>query len=88
MASRFAELGGDVVIASRQIKVLENAANEINAKVGSDRVRPVQMDIKSTEAIKSCFDAIGSPPDVVVNNAAGNFISPTERLSHNAFHNI
>merc|ERR1712170_32661 len=88
MASRFAELGGNVVIASRQIKVLENAANEINESVGGERVRPIQMDVKSTEAIKSCFDAIGTTPDVVVNNAAGNFISPTERLSHNAFHNI
>merc|ERR1711976_636256 len=88
MASRFAELGGNVVIASRQIKVLENAANEINESVGGERVRPIQMDVKSTEAIKSCVDAIGTTPDVVVNNAAGNFISPTERLSHNAFHNI
>ncbi len=27
-------------------------------------------------------------PNVVVNNAAGNFISPTERLSSNAFKTI
>ena len=52
MASRFAELGGNVVIASRQIKVLENAANEINESVGGERVRPIQMDVKSTKSLK------------------------------------
>merc|ERR1719334_3127084 len=33
-------------------------------------------------------DLTGSLPSVVVNNAAGNFISPTERLSSNAFKTI
>merc|ERR1712110_1126738 len=89
MASRMAELGGQVFIASRKMQVLEDAANEINSSItGSGSVSPVQMDIKDTQAIIDCFDAIGATPNVVVNNAAGNFISPTERLSHNAFHNI
>jgi 2,4-dienoyl-CoA reductase len=30
----------------------------------------------------------GALPDIIVNNAAGNFISPTERLSSNAFRTI
>lgn len=88
MASRFAELGGEVIIASRKVPVLEATAEEINQAVGADRVSFVQMDVKSTDAIVNCFDQIGSCPDVIVNNAAGNFISPTERLSHSAFHNI
>lgn len=88
MASRFAELGGNVVIASRQTKVLSEAADLINNKIEADRVRYVQLDIKDTKNVISVFDEIGVVPDVVVNNAAGNFISPTERLSHNAFHNI
>jgi len=88
MASRFAELGGKVVIASRQTKVLSEAADIINNKIEADRVSYVQLDIKDTKNVVSVFDEIGVIPDVVVNNAAGNFISPTERLSHNAFHNI
>ena len=33
-------------------------------------------------------DSMGSLPDIIINNAAGNFISPTERLSPNAFRTI
>lgn len=34
-----------------------------------------------------CVDKLGLP-NIIVNNAAGNFISPTERLSANAFKTI
>ena len=88
MASRFAELGGNVYIASRQTKVLSEAANLINEKIEAERVKYMKLDIKDTKNVVDCFDQMEVVPDVVVNNAAGNFISPTERLSHNAFHNI
>lgn len=44
-------------------------------------------------AIKAAVDKMqdltdGKLPSVVINNAAGNFISPTERLSANAFRTI
>merc|ERR1711981_1123900 len=54
----------------------------------AERVKYIKLDIKDTKNIISVFDEMETVPDVVVNNAAGNFISPTERLSHNAFHNI
>ena len=38
-------------------------------------------------AAEKCIAELGLP-DIVVNNAAGNFISPTERLSSNAFRTI
>jgi len=88
MASRFAELGGNVVIASRQTDVLKEASGLINDKVGSEKVKYVKLNIKDTKNVIDIFDQMEVVPDVVVNNAAGNFISPTERLSHNAFHNI
>lgn len=49
------------------------------------------MDVKDPEAIRkavdTCVDKFGLP-DIVINNAAGNFISPTERLSPNAWKTI
>jgi len=88
MASRFAELGANVVIASRQVNVLKEASELINNKVGSEKAKYIKLDIKDTKNVIDIFDQMEVVPDVVVNNAAGNFISPTERLSHNAFHNI
>ena len=49
------------------------------------------MDIRDPLAVKAAVDKIESElglPNVVIHNAAGNFISPTERLSANAFQTI
>lgn len=55
------------------------------------KVFPVQMDVRDPEAVKNavdiCVEKFGLP-DIVINNAAGNFISPTERLSPNAWKTI
>ena len=51
----------------------------------------IACDIRNPEAIAQALDKIESEwelPSVVVNNAAGNFISPTERLSANAFKTV
>ena len=44
--------------------------------------------IQVKDAVDSCVEVFGSLPHCVVNNAAGNFISPTERLSPNAFKTV
>ena len=47
--------------------------------------------MRSPESVKSVVDTIEKElglPTIVINNAAGNFISPFERLSSNAFRNI
>jgi len=90
MSMKFASLGAKVAIASRRLPVLESAASEIKAATGGT-VLPVQLDIRDPEAVKVAVDKIEQElglPTVVVNNAAGNFISPTERLSANAFQTI
>ena len=49
------------------------------------------MDVRDPEAIKNAVDkCVGKfgLPDIVINNTAGNFISPTERLSPNAWKTI
>jgi NAD(P)-dependent dehydrogenase (short-subunit alcohol dehydrogenase family) len=86
MSERFLELGARVALASRKLDVLEAAAAEMTAAKGGE-VLPVACDVRDPEAVRACVDAVYGRfgrLDVLVNNAAGNFISPTERLSPRA----
>jgi len=87
MSKRFLELGARVVIASRRRDVLEDAAAALSAETGGE-VLPWALDVRDPEGVTALFDAVETrlgAIDALVNNAAGNFISPTERLSHRAF---
>jgi len=93
MTTRMCEHGATAVIVSRKMPVLEATAKEINDKLGRQAVVPMQLDVRDVDSIISTFDNIErqlgvAAPDVVINNAAGNFISPTERLSHNAVNTV
>ncbi len=87
MGKYFLELGANLVIASRKMEVLEKAAQELQEETGG-KVLPVACDIRKYDevlnVIKETEGTFGQI-DGVLNNAAGNFISPTERLSHRAF---
>lgn len=90
MGSYFLSLGANLIISSRNIAVLKEAASEMERESGG-HVLPLECDVRSIDAVEkmiasalSRFDKI----DALVNNAAGNFISPTERLSANAFSTI
>ncbi|MBL1409520.1 SDR family oxidoreductase [Sphingobacterium faecale] len=90
MSVYFSELGANLVIASRKMDVLEETAREIENKTGND-VLAVACDIRdivSVEELLAASIARFGRVDVLVNNAAGNFISPTERLSANAFSTV
>ena len=90
MAQRFLELGARVVIASRRQEVLEETAAALAQQTGGE-VEPVQVDVRDPEAVSAMLDAAERRfglVDVLVNNAAGNFIAPTERLSHRAFDTV
>lgn len=87
MSERFLELGARVVIASRRLELLEREAALLVETTGGE-VLPLQVDVRDPEAVTAMIDAAEAHYgriDVLVNNAAGNFISPTERLSHRAF---
>lgn len=87
MSERFLELGANVVIASRRAEVIEAAAAELEAATGG-QVEPVQVDVRDPAAVEAMLDRAEERfgrVDVLVNNAAGNFIAPTESLSHRAF---
>lgn len=87
MGKYFLELGANLVIASRKLDVLEKTATELQSETGG-KVLAVACDVRKYEevdaVIKSAEAQFGKI-DGVLNNAAGNFISPTERLSHRAF---
>lgn len=90
MATYFLELGANIVITSRKIDVLEITAKEMMEEKGGT-VLPVACDIRNIEEVEHLLavteERFGRV-DVLLNNAAGNFISPTERLSANAFSTI
>jgi len=87
MGKYFIELGADLVIASRKMDVLDTTAKELS-KGNDQTILPVQCDVTDYSSVenllKTSVDKFGRV-DVLLNNAAGNFISPTERLSHRAF---
>jgi 2,4-dienoyl-CoA reductase len=90
MATMLSRLGADVAIASRRIEVLTKAADEIE-KISGRAVKPYAMDVRDPSAVRDtiskCIDELGLP-NIIINNAAGNFISPSERLSPNAWKTI
>lgn len=90
MATYMSQLGANIVIASRKQDVLDEAAKEISAQTGG-KVLPIAADVRDYEAIEKVLEvAVAEFGEVtgLLNNAAGNFISPTERLSHRAFESV
>jgi len=90
MGTAFLELGARLVICGRREEVLARAAAEMTEATKGE-VLAVPCDVRVPEAVEAlCAAAIERFGRVhaVVNNAAGNFICPTERLSANAFHTI
>jgi Dehydrogenases with different specificities (related to short-chain alcohol dehydrogenases) len=87
MGKYLLELGANLVITSRKKDVLEKSAAELEQATGG-KVLAIPCDIRKYDEVENViretekqFGQIHG----VLNNAAGNFISPTERLSHRAF---
>lgn len=90
MTKYFLELGAKVAITSRNIEKLEKVSQELSKETGSSCL-PVQCDVRHYDQVEAMRDRVVSEfgsADILLNNAAGNFISPTERLSANAFDTI
>jgi NAD(P)-dependent dehydrogenase (short-subunit alcohol dehydrogenase family) len=90
MTTYFLELGANLVITSRNIEKLQTVKSELESQTGG-KVLAVQCDVRNydeVEAMVAASVAEYGTVDVLLNNAAGNFISPTERLSANAFDTI
>ena len=90
MTNYFLELGAKVAITSRDLEKLKNTASELEAKTGGTCL-PLACDVRYYEQVEAMLEEViktFGKVDVLLNNAAGNFISPTERLSANAFDTI
>lgn len=90
MTKYFLELGANVAITSRDLDKLKTTAAELEAATGGTCL-PLQCDVRHYDQVENMLQDVlktFGKVDVLLNNAAGNFISPTERLSANAFDTI
>lgn len=87
MASRFLELGATVYICGRRQEVLKATVTELSTK---GPIHAISCDVRNLEVVEHMIDEIwgAGPLDILVNNAAGNFISRTEDLSPNAWQSV
>ena len=89
MATRFAELGANLVITSRRQEVIDKTAEELRELGG--KVLAIACDVRDPEQVNAMVSQTVDEfrkVDILLNNAAGNFISPTEDLSPNAFKTV
>lgn len=89
MAKRFAQANANVVITGRTLERLEEAKKEIETFPG--QVLTVQMDVREIEHVKHMVDETLKTfgrVDHLINNAAGNFICPAEKLSANGWNSV
>lgn len=90
MTKYFMELGAKVAITSRDLDKLTKTAIELESETAGICL-PVQCDVRHYEEVENMLQQViktFDKVDILLNNAAGNFISPTERLSANAFDTI
>jgi len=83
-------LGANLAICGRRREVVEQAAAELAGDNGR-QVLAVQCDVRQSDQVEALHEAVRQRFGQIhglVNNAAGNFICPTERLSYNAFNSV
>ncbi len=87
MAQRFLELGATVYICGRREEVLQQTTAELSVH---GPIHALPCDVRNLEAVEAMIDSIWNeaPLDILVNNAAGNFIARTEELSSRAFESV
>ncbi|RZJ36152.1 MAG: SDR family oxidoreductase [Flavobacterium sp.] len=90
MTRYFMELGAELAITSRDLEKLQATATELEQETGG-KCLAVACDVRHYDQVEAMRESVISKYgkiDILLNNAAGNFISPTERLSANAFDTI
>src|SRR3984893_10888400 len=89
MALRFADLGAHIFLAGRRVEPLVEPSEAIRAK--GARAAHASVDVRDFAAVEQMIAAAEKEfggVDTLVNNAAGNFIASTEKLSPNAFNAV
>ena len=88
MAERFLALGADVAICGRRQAVCDETAAGWRGRFPERRIDTFGVDIRDAASVEEMVEALwsgGGGLTGLVNNAAGNFIAPTESLSPRAF---
>ena len=82
---RYLELGAQLIICGRRTEVLNAAADELRSAT-SGSVATVQCDVRNADSVEAMMEEIWrqGPLDVLVNNAAANFVARTDKLSPRA----
>jgi NAD(P)-dependent dehydrogenase (short-subunit alcohol dehydrogenase family) len=85
IGQRYVELGAQLVICGRRGDVLQKTADEFHSELGA-AIETRVCDVRDAAAVESMMDRIweNGPLDILLNNAAGNFLARTERLSPRA----
>jgi NAD(P)-dependent dehydrogenase (short-subunit alcohol dehydrogenase family) len=88
-AQRFLELGAEVYICGRRQDVLQSTERELRDRTGG-KIHSLPCDVRDAAAVELMIDRIwqAGPLDVLMNNAAGNFLARTEELSLGAFQSV
>ncbi|WP_158743829.1 SDR family oxidoreductase [Acidisphaera sp. L21] len=83
IGTRYLELGASLVICGRRVPVLEATAAELRTQFPSADITTIGCDIRDPGQVDSMLDEIWQhrPLDILVNNAAGNFLAQSHRLS-------
>ncbi|MGZ4809387.1 MAG: SDR family oxidoreductase [Thermoanaerobaculia bacterium] len=92
MARELVRLGATVVLASRKEEHLAPAAEKLRKESGRESAAHYQcVDVRESEAVEEMVAKIESERghiDFLVNNAAGNFISPSDQLSAKGWNSV
>jgi NAD(P)-dependent dehydrogenase (short-subunit alcohol dehydrogenase family) len=86
MALRFAALGAAVAVSGRRLEPLDGVVAEIVASRGRAAAAP--CDVRDANQVDTALARVRETlgiPDILVNNAAGNFLCPSEDLTPNGF---
>jgi NAD(P)-dependent dehydrogenase (short-subunit alcohol dehydrogenase family) len=90
MGEYLKSLGANLAICGRRRDVIEKAASEM-ARTAGGNVLALQCDVRQSDQVEAMLAAVRERFGAIhglLNNAAGNFICPTERLSYNAFNSV
>jgi len=89
MALRFAALGASVAVSGRRLEPLDGVVAEIVAAGG--RAASAPCDVRDPGQVDTALARVRETlgvPDILVNNAAGNFLCPSEDLTPNGFASV
>jgi NAD(P)-dependent dehydrogenase (short-subunit alcohol dehydrogenase family) len=88
-AQRFLELGAEVYICGRRQEVLAATKQELSEQAGG-KIHSHPCDVRDAIAVEAMIEKIWAEGalDILMNNAAGNFLARTEDLSFGAFQSV